>query len=90
MALDGRTVPLPEAIRKMTSLPAARFGLTDRGTIRKGMRADIVVFNPSTVRDAATCVDPHRFAEGIDHVLVNGVPTVEDGELTNRRAGQFL
>jgi len=90
MSLDGTTVPLDEAIRKMTSLPAAHFGLVGRGILRKGMKADTVVFNPETVRDAATYANPHRFAEGIEQVLVNGVWTVRNSRMTGRRGGRFL
>jgi len=90
MSLDGRTVTLAEAVRKMTSLPASRFDLADRGSLRTGMKADILVFDPATVRDKATYANPHCFAEGIAHVLVNGVPTVRNGRITGRRAGRFL
>ena len=82
--------PLEEAVRKMTSLPAERIGLTDRGTIAKGMAADLVAFDPGRIRDTATFEDPHRYPEGIVHVLVNGLPTIEHGEHTKERAGQVL
>ncbi|MBN1557605.1 MAG: D-aminoacylase [Lentisphaerae bacterium] len=90
MALDGGTVPLPEAVRKMTALPAAQFRLEDRGVVAVGRKADLVVFDPDTVRDTATYADPHRTAEGIRHVIVNGVLTLRDGALTGRRAGRVL
>ena len=89
-ALDGKTVQLPEAIRKMTSLPAEQFRLKDRGILARGKRADVVVFDPSEVRDMATYEKPHQFAKGIDLVVVNGVVTLRDGRLTGHRAGQFL
>jgi len=89
-ALDGKTVALPEAIRKMTGLPAAQFGLGDRGVIAMGKAADLLVFDPATVRDRATYEQPHQLAAGIAHVIVNGVPAVRDGELTGQRAGQLL
>ena len=81
---------LEEAVRKMTSLPAQRFGLLDRGLLRPGMRADIVVFNPDTIIDKATFQDPHRFPEGIEHVVVNGQVTVDEGEYTEALAGRTL
>lgn len=90
MSLDGRTVPLPEAIRKMTSLPASQFGLRDRGVLAPGKAADLAVFDPATVRDLSTYGDPHRLAEGFPHVIVNGVPVLEDGRLTGRLSGRFL
>jgi N-acyl-D-amino-acid deacylase len=89
-ALDQRTVPLSEAIRKMTSLPAAQFRLKDRGVLATGKRADVVVFDPAEVRDVATFEKPHQFAKGIDLVVVNGVVTLQAGRLTGRRAGMFL
>jgi N-acyl-D-amino-acid deacylase len=90
MAIDGRTVPLSEAIRKMTSLPARHFGLKDRGAVRRGAFADLTVFDQRAVRDRATYADPHQPAEGIRHVLVNGAATVSAGRLTGSRAGRFL
>ena len=90
MALDGKTVPLAEAVRKMTALPAARFGLADRGIVRTGMKADLVVFAPATIRDKASYANPHQFPDGIEQVFVNGVLTVSGGELTGRRGGRFL
>ena len=89
-ALDGKTVALPEAIRKMTSLPASQFGLKDRGVLAVGKKADIVVFDPAEVRDTATFEKPHQFAKGIDLVVVNGAVTIQDGRMTGKRAGMFL
>ena len=89
-ALDGKTVALPEAIRKMTSLPASQFGLKDRGVLVVGKKADIVVFDPAEVRDTATFEKPHQFAKGIDLVVVNGAVTIQDGRMTGKRAGMFL
>ena len=88
--LDKGLFPLEEAIRKMTSLPAARIGLEDRGVLAKGMAADIVVFDPTKIKDMATYDDSHRYPEGILHVLVNGAVTIENGEHTKERAGQVL
>jgi len=81
---------LPDAIRRCTSAPAARVGLTDRGVLRPGAPADIVVFDPARIRDTATFEAPHRFADGIDLVLVNGVVTVDRGRHTGARAGRIL
>ena len=90
MSLDGKTVPLAEAVRKMTSLPAGHFGLSDRGVIAEGKAADVVVFDPETVRDTADYTMPHSLAEGISHVIINGTHTVADGRLTGNRAGRWL
>jgi len=90
MARDGRPVHLAEAIRKMTALPAAHFRLRDRGRIREGAYADVVVFDPDAVRDEATYGDPHRLAAGMEWVLVNGTVTLAAGCLTGDRAGRFL
>ncbi len=81
---------LEEAIRKMTSLPAWRVGLQDRGIIREGMRADLVLFDADTVIDTATFEAPHRYPEGIEWVLVNGVPVVKEGIHTGARPGMVL
>jgi N-acyl-D-amino-acid deacylase len=81
---------LEEAVRKMTSAPAARLGLADRGLLRDGMLADIVVFDPVTVRSRATYEEPCRFPAGIPHVLVNGVPVVRDGGHTGALPGRAL
>lgn len=90
MAIHGKTVPIPEAVRKMTSLPAEHFRLRDRGRIARGMKADIAVFAPDRVSDCATYEAPHQLSEGTEYVLVNGVATVARGALTGRRAGRVL
>jgi N-acyl-D-aspartate/D-glutamate deacylase len=74
----------------MTSLPASNVGLVDRGRLAEGMAADIVVFDPSTIADRSTWDDPHRFSEGVVHVLVNGVLALEGGELTGATEGRWL
>jgi N-acyl-D-amino-acid deacylase len=79
-----------EAIRKMTSFPAQRFGLLDRGVLRPGMWADITIFNPKTVIDKSTYGEPHQFPVGITYVLVNGVVTIEEGKFTKIRGGKTL
>ncbi|CAN5803578.1 D-aminoacylase [soil metagenome] len=81
---------LPEAVRKMTSLPADRLGLDDRGRIAEGNKADLVIFDPATVIDRSTFEDPHQYPEGIPWVVVNGVITVENGEYLDVRAGRVL
>ncbi len=81
---------LEEAVRKMTSAPAQRLGLRDRGLLRMGFKADITVFDPGKVKDVATFVDPHRFASGIPYVMVNGVLVVDGGEHTGALPGRAL
>jgi len=89
-AIEKALFSLEEAIRKMTSLPAERIGLKDRGLIARGMAADIVIFDPQEIRDMATFEKSHEYPEGIEYVLVNGAVTIEDGEHTKERAGQVL
>ena len=79
-----------EAIHRMTGLPASRLGLRQRGVIRPGARADLVVFDPETVLDTATFVTPASYPRGIEHVFVNGVAVVRDGEETGARPGRVL
>jgi N-acyl-D-aspartate/D-glutamate deacylase len=81
---------LPEAIRKMTSFPAQRMGIPDRGLLRDGFKADIVVFNPKTVKTHATREDPKHFPVGIDYVIVNGVVVIDEGENTGALPGRAL
>ena len=85
---EERLFPLEVAIRRFTSRPAMRVGITDRGILRPGMKADITIFNPVTVRDMSTFVDPTHYSEGIEHVLVNGVAVVSGGKITDARPGQ--
>lgn len=89
-ALDGKTVPLPEAVRKLTALPAEQFGLQQRGLLAPGKMADLVVFNPLTLRDRAAYTAPHQLSEGVMHVVVNGVLTLRQGVLTGQRGGHWL
>jgi N-acyl-D-aspartate/D-glutamate deacylase len=87
---EASLLSLEDAVRKMTSLPASNVGLVDRGRLAEGMAADIVVFDPSTIADRSTWDDPHRFSEGVVHVLVNGVLALEGGELTGATEGRWL
>ena len=86
----GKLLSLEEAVMKMTSAPARKLGLRDRGFLRKGMWADIVVFNPETIADTATYLDPYRYPAGVEHVLVNGVAVIRDGEHTGALPGKPL
>ena len=87
---DEKLLKLEDAVRKMTSLPAQRLGLRDRGLLRPGMYADITVFDPEKVIDRATFDAPHQFSEGIVQVFVNGVPVVDQGKITGRLPGRIL
>jgi dihydroorotase/N-acyl-D-amino-acid deacylase len=87
---EKKILTLEDAVRKMTSLPAARVGLHDRGLLRPGMIADLVIFDPATVADKATYKNPHQNAVGVSHVIVNGVLVVEDGKVTGMRPGRVL
>ena len=81
---------LEQAILKMTGAPAQRLGLTDRGVIRNGAKADLVLFNPATVDTPATFDDPLQFPVGIDYVAVNGTLVIDDGRHTGARPGRAL
>ena len=74
----------------MTSRPAARVGLHDRGVIRRGFKADVTVFDPPAIRDVSTFDDPNHYAVGVRHVIVNGRPVLADGQLTAERPGRVL
>jgi N-acyl-D-amino-acid deacylase len=87
---ETRTLTLPQAINKMTALPASRVRLADRGRLARGMAADVVVFDPATVRDRATYAEPFQYPEGIRAVLVNGVVALRDGEHSETRRGRVL
>ncbi len=87
---ERHIIPLEEAIRRMTSLPAQRFRLADRGLLRPGYAADLVLFDEKTVADRATYDQPHAYTTGISWVIVNGTPVIENGQHTNRRPGQLL
>ena len=87
---EKHVITLEDAIRKMTSFPAARLRLTDRGVLRPGMKADVAIFDPATVRDTATYEKPHAYAEGFSVVIVNGKVAFENGAMTNERPGRVL
>ena len=89
-ARDLGVLPLAEAVHRMTGLPAAKFGLRDRGVVRAAAFADVVLFDPATVADTATYADPHRPPAGIPHVFVNGTQVVRDGAHTGVRPGRVV
>ena len=90
MVRQERLMTLPEAIRKMTSYPAQRLGISDRGLILDGMKADLVVFDPQTIGPRTTYEDPKQYAVGVDHVMVNGELVLEGGRMTSQLPGRAL
>ena len=87
---DEKVISLPEAIRRLSGLPATNLGLDHRGFIKEGMFADVVVFDPATIADRATFDKPHQYAVGVKHVFVNGIQVLKDGEHTNAKPGRAL
>jgi len=87
---DEALLALPEAIRKFTALPAQREHLTDRGVLKQGMWADVVVFDPALIHDTASYEDPNKLAVGMEYVLVNGVPVIEQRKMTGALPGHVL
>ncbi len=87
---EEKRLTLEEAIRKFSALAAQRMRLADRGVLKQGMWADVVVFDPETVHDVATFDDPNRLSEGMEYVLVNGVPVIEEGKMTGTLPGKVL
>ena len=87
---EQRLSSLEEAVRKMTSAPAARLGLRDRGVLADGLAADLVLFDPATVATPATYDEPRQFPIGIPYVIVNGTVVVDDGEHTGATPGRAL
>ena len=87
---EDKVLSLPEAVRKMTSMPAQRLGIRDRGLLKEGMWADITIFDPDSVEDKATYMNPQQYAAGIEYVLVNGQIAVEAGKYTGALAGKVL
>ena len=87
---DERTTTLPEAIRRLTSFPAANLGLRDRGSLKPGHHADLAIFDPATIGDRATYASPQSYATGMRHVFVNGVQVLRDGEHTGAKPGRVV
>ncbi len=87
---EEKALTLEDAIRKFSALPAQRLRLTDRGVLKAGMWADVVVFDPATVRDLATFDNPNQLSEGMDYVLVNGMPVIDQGKMTGALPGKVL
>jgi N-acyl-D-aspartate/D-glutamate deacylase len=87
---EEHVLTLPDAIRKFSALPAQRMRLTDRGVLKQGMRADVVVFDPATIRDVATYERPNQLSQGMEFVLVNGVPVIAEGKMTGALPGKVL
>jgi N-acyl-D-amino-acid deacylase len=87
---EEKKLTLEDAVRKMSSLAAQRVRLTDRGVLKEGLWADVVVFDPNTIRDLATFDQPNQLSEGMRYVLVNGVPVIEEGKMTSSLPGKVL
>jgi len=87
---EKHVLTLEQAVRKMSSFPAQRIGMRDRGLIRPGLKADVVVFNAATIIDRATFEKPHQYAEGVSAVIVNGQVTLKDGRMTGSRSGRIV
>ena len=87
---DERVLSLEEAVRKITSLPADFHGIADRGRLVAGARADVAIFDAVAIRDRSDWDHPQRFAEGMLHVIVNGVPVLRDGEMTGEAPGAVV
>jgi dihydroorotase/N-acyl-D-amino-acid deacylase len=87
---EEKKLPLEEAIRKFSALPAQRMRLTDRGVLKFGMWADVVIFDPMTVRDLATFENPNQLSQGMEYVLVNGIPVIDQGKMTGALPGKVL
>jgi N-acyl-D-amino-acid deacylase len=87
---DEKIIPMTEAVRRLSGLPASNLGLDHRGFIKEGMFADVVIFDPATIADRATFEKPHQYAVGVKHVFVNGTQVLKDGEHTGAKPGRAL
>src|SRR5260370_34540190 len=87
---EEEKLSVEDAIRKFIAPPAQRMRLADRGVLKKGMWADIVIFDPATIRDLATFEKPNQLSEGMQYVLINGVPVIANGKATNALPGKVL
>jgi len=87
---EEKQLTLEDAIRKFSALPAQRMRLTDRGVLKQGMWADVVVFDPATIKDRATFAEPNQLSQGMEYVLVNGVPVIDQGKMTGKLPGKVL
>jgi N-acyl-D-amino-acid deacylase len=87
---EEQLMPLEEAIRKLTGLPAANLMIDRRGLLREGYFADVVVFDPATIQDHATFVEPHQYATGVAHVFVNGIQVLDQGRHTGATPGRVV
>jgi N-acyl-D-amino-acid deacylase len=87
---DEKVIPMQEAIRKLTSLPCSNLKIKDRGLLKPGYKADLVVFDPATIQDHATFEKPHQYATGVEHVFVNGIQVIKNGEHTGAMPGRAV
>jgi N-acyl-D-aspartate/D-glutamate deacylase len=87
---EKKVIPLEEAVRKMSGYPAARLKIWDRGLLRPGMKADVIVFDPEKVADRATYEQPHQYSAGVNEVIVNGKLALHQGKVTDERPGVVL
>jgi len=87
---EEKVIPLEEAVRRLSGLPASNLELDRRGFLKEGMFADVVVFDPATIADRATFENPHQYATGVKHVFVNGTQVLKDGEHTGAKPGRAL
>ena len=84
---DKGILTIEQAVQKMTTIPAQRMKLTDRGQLKVGLKADIAVWDPETIQDRATFTDPHHYSTGMKYVIVNGVTVLSEGMMTENRPG---